>query len=35
MKKLGDEELTEIVEELIKQKIIVAKGPSVSYNLPV
>jgi hypothetical protein len=35
MKKLRDEELSEIVEELIKKKVVIVKGTKVSYDLPI
>lgn len=35
MRKLGDKELSEIVEELIKQKIVIVNGTKVSYDLPI
>ena len=34
MKKLGDEELAEIVEELIKRNVVIVNGTKVTYNLP-
>ncbi|MDH5358150.1 MAG: PIN domain-containing protein [Gammaproteobacteria bacterium] len=34
MRKLGDEELAEIVEELIKRKVVIVSGTKVSYDLP-
>ena len=33
MKKLGDDELSEIVEELIKHKVVIVSGTKVSYDL--
>lgn len=35
MKKLGDEELSEILEELIKRKVVIVNGTKVSYDLPI
>jgi hypothetical protein len=34
MKKLGDDELTEIVDELINRKMVIVNGTKVSYDLP-
>ena len=34
MRKLVDEELSEIVEELIKQNVVTVNGTKVSYDLP-
>lgn len=35
MKKLADEEISEIIEELIKQKLVIVSDTKVSYNLAV
>ncbi len=35
MKKLGDSELAEIVDELIKRKVVIVNGTKVSYDLPL
>lgn len=35
MKKLADEELSQIIEELIKRKVVIVSGTKVSYDLPI
>lgn len=34
MKKLGDDELAKIVDELIKRNVVIVNGTKVSYDLP-